>query len=508
MGLNPGQIVYNRYRIARLLDQGGMGAVYRAWDLTLNIPVALKEMLPDPNMPSQQLSELREQFRQEAQVLATLMHPNLPRVTDFFDWHGNNYLVMDFIEGESLASMISRYGSLPEQKVLNWAKELFSAIELCHQHNVLHRDIKPHNIIVRNDGRAVLVDFGLVKLWDPQQPQTQQIIRQMGTLEYAPLEQFGMQQKRHTDPRSDVYSLAATLYHALVGQKPPSALARLMEGQQIIPPQHTRPSVPPHVTQALMRALELDQEHRFQTMSAMKQAIFKSESNHRGVFQDSDGQQESSIGSPKFENKPQSPKGQWPIELSISLLMAASVALVQQMLMLQNLPIDFLVKLSLGSMFLGGIGWFIGDIIFQALTQPTTQNIPSADIHRPTQKLVMSTRKFFKSISTTEQIALMVLIVILAVVGAWTLGPKAFEVKWLWRYFPSYAMVGPLVYAAVGKQPGRAFVANVLVVLIGGLVLKKSVGIGAEPEIYLLGAVLGGVLMESIAWLAKKMFSE
>ena len=92
MALNAGQIIHGRYRIARLLGQGGMGAVYRAWDLSLNLPVALKEMLPDPTMDSMRLHELREQFRREAQVLATLSHPNLPRVTDFFEWNANVYL--------------------------------------------------------------------------------------------------------------------------------------------------------------------------------------------------------------------------------------------------------------------------------------------------------------------------------------------------------------------------------------------------------------------------------
>ncbi|MBN1179957.1 MAG: protein kinase, partial [Anaerolineae bacterium] len=105
MPLNQGQVIQNRYRIARLLRQGGMGSVYRAWDLTLNIPVALKEMLPEPGLQSQKLAAMRDQFQREAQVLAGLHHPNLPRVTDFFQWEGNAYLVMDFVEGESLDEM-------------------------------------------------------------------------------------------------------------------------------------------------------------------------------------------------------------------------------------------------------------------------------------------------------------------------------------------------------------------------------------------------------------------
>ncbi|MGC9083686.1 MAG: serine/threonine-protein kinase, partial [Anaerolineae bacterium] len=163
--LTPGTIRHNRYRIARLLGKGGMGAVYRAWDLRLNVPVAIKEMVPQPGIDPHTLTQLRQQFYQEAQVLARLHHPNLVRVTDYFEESGNAYLVMDFVEGESLADLIAARGPLPEAQVLEWARQLLDALAYCHSQGVLHRDIKPQNVIIRPDGRAVLVDFGLVKLW-------------------------------------------------------------------------------------------------------------------------------------------------------------------------------------------------------------------------------------------------------------------------------------------------------------------------------------------------------
>ena len=114
MSLNTGATLQGRYRVARQLGQGGMGAVYRVWDLRLNAPRAVKELTPQPGIDAELLMQLRQQFQQEAAVLANLSHPHLVRVTDFFEEGGNVYLVMDFIEGESLAERIAREGQLPE----------------------------------------------------------------------------------------------------------------------------------------------------------------------------------------------------------------------------------------------------------------------------------------------------------------------------------------------------------------------------------------------------------
>jgi len=208
--LNPGTMLQNRYRIVSMLGQGGMGAVYRAWDTRLNIPVALKEMTPQPGLDPNMLTQLRQQFQQEAAVLARLSHPHLVHVTDFFAEWGNTYLVMDFVEGENLADRIMRQGPLSEAQVLAWANQLLDALAYCHSQGVLHRDVKPQNVIIRPNGQAILVDFGLVKLWDPHDPRTKTAMRGMGTPEYAPPEQYDVA-AGHTDPRSDVYSLGATI---------------------------------------------------------------------------------------------------------------------------------------------------------------------------------------------------------------------------------------------------------------------------------------------------------
>jgi serine/threonine protein kinase len=206
MGLTTGDVLQNRYRVVSPLGHGGMGAVYRAWDTRLKIPLALKEMTAQPGLDQETLAQLHQQFEQEAAVLARLDHPHLVRVIDFFEERGNTYLVMGFVEGESLDSLIGREKALPESQVLAWANQLLDALAYCHSQGVIHRDIKPQNVIIRSDGRAVLVDFGLVKLWDPSDPHTRTAMRGMGTPEYAPPEQYGTR-PGHTDPRSDLYGL-------------------------------------------------------------------------------------------------------------------------------------------------------------------------------------------------------------------------------------------------------------------------------------------------------------
>lgn len=181
MPLTPGDILQNRYRVVSLLGQGGMGTVYHAWDLRLDVAVAIKELVPQPDLDTQLSSQLREQFRQEATVLARLKHPHLVDVRDYFEENGNTYLVMEFLEGESLAGYITRVGSVPEAQVLTWALQLLDALNYCHSQGILHRDIKPQNVIITLDGKVVLVDFGLVKFWGPAAASTRTVIRGAGT---------------------------------------------------------------------------------------------------------------------------------------------------------------------------------------------------------------------------------------------------------------------------------------------------------------------------------------
>jgi serine/threonine protein kinase len=270
--LSTGTVLQNRYRIVSLLKKGGMGAIYRAWHLSLNMPIAIKEMVPKPGLDAKNLNQLRQQFQQEAAVLAHLNHPNLVRVIDHFEEASKVYLVMDFVEGESLGDLIEQEGALPEDEVLEWADQLLDALAYCHDEGVIHRDIKPQNVLIRSDKRAMLVDFGLVKLWDPNDPQTRTAMRGLGTPEYAPPEQYGTL-PGHTSSRSDIYSLGATLYHALTGQAPMTAGDRTTALVPFPSVHDLNPQVSKKTSAAISRAMELQVPKRFGNAKEMQAAL-------------------------------------------------------------------------------------------------------------------------------------------------------------------------------------------------------------------------------------------
>jgi serine/threonine protein kinase len=205
-------------------------------------------------------------------VLARLEHPNLVNVTDFFSEEDNLYLVMRYVEGQSLDQRIQDQGPLPEVQVTSWARQLLTALVYCHNQGVLHRDIKPLNIIITPEGQAVLVDFGLVKLWNPQAPQTQTGLRGMATPGYAPPEQYeGM--AGHTDARSDLYSLGATLYHALTGHVPSAAFARITDPTALQELGSLQPPLDTTLEQVILKALALKPAERFQSAQEMESAL-------------------------------------------------------------------------------------------------------------------------------------------------------------------------------------------------------------------------------------------
>jgi serine/threonine protein kinase len=163
MPLPAGTLLNNRYRIVSILGQGGMGAVYRANDEHVGIPVAVKENLFLTD-------EYTRQFQREARILASLRHSGLPHVTDYFIIEGQGqYLVMDYIEGEDLRQRMERTGPLPEREAILIGISVLDALNHLHTREpaIIHRDIKPGNIKVTHDGQAVLVDFGLAKILTP-----------------------------------------------------------------------------------------------------------------------------------------------------------------------------------------------------------------------------------------------------------------------------------------------------------------------------------------------------
>ncbi len=269
MPLQDRALLNDRYRIEGILGQGGFGAVYRATDEELGLRCAVKE-----NLSLSPGSE--KQFRREARLLATLRHPNLPRVTNHFVIGAHQYLVMDFVEGEDSSSRLEQQGPLAEGEVLRWIEQVCSALIYLHalEAPIIHRDVKPANIKITPEGQAILVDFGLAKDWaagDTTSTGAKGI-----TPGFAPPEQYDL---GHTDARTDVYALGATLYNLLTGLIPPDSVNRLIGAAALIPPGELRPGVSPHLVSAILRAMEVEAESRFQ--SAGEFALALADSSYR-----------------------------------------------------------------------------------------------------------------------------------------------------------------------------------------------------------------------------------
>ncbi|MBU0510930.1 MAG: protein kinase [Chloroflexi bacterium] len=264
MTLERGASLHNRYRILEILGQGGMGSLYRAIDDNLGVEVAVKENLFTTD-------EYARQFRSEAIILANLRHPNLPRVSDHFviDGQGQN-LVMDHIAGEDLRERMDHLGIISEADVLIIGSAICDALTYMHTQKppVLHRDIKPGNVKITPQGQIYLVDFGLAKVVYAGQ-QTNTGARAM-TPGYSPPEQYGA---ARTDHRSDVYSLGATMYAALVGVIPEDSLARTMEQAELTPIRKRNPKISRRAASAIEKALEVHPGDRFQSAAEFKQAI-------------------------------------------------------------------------------------------------------------------------------------------------------------------------------------------------------------------------------------------
>ena len=277
--LAPGTVLRRRYKVVAPVGQGGMGAVYRADDLRLEgRTCAIKEVYPDPEASPAALAQSREQFRREAVTLARLDQPNLPKVSDTFTEGRREYLVMDFVSGQDLRQLMEerrRHGEfLDETTVLNWASQLCDALEYLHSQDppVLHRDIKPANIKLTPEGLIKLVDFGLVKLLATDESRTVTVLQGRGTVAYTPLEQYGGD-SGHTDARSYIYSLGATLYHLLTNQPPADAKQRFLDPGALVPPRAINPRISPATERAILAAIAMHPDQRPSNVAAFSELL-------------------------------------------------------------------------------------------------------------------------------------------------------------------------------------------------------------------------------------------
>ncbi len=215
--ISPDTLLEGRYLIVETIGRGGMGAVYKALDMRLeNTPVAVKEMSTNALGPGK-LAEAVEAFKKEASMLIKLRHPALPRITDYFS-NGDDrwYIVMDYIEGETLEAIAQKRGPIPEAELIDWAKQICGVLDYLHNQAppVIFRDLKPANIMLTSNNEIKLIDFGIARHFKPG---TTSDTSHYASLGFSPPEQYGEGQ---TDSRSDIYSLGATMHYLLTGIDP------------------------------------------------------------------------------------------------------------------------------------------------------------------------------------------------------------------------------------------------------------------------------------------------
>lgn len=265
--LQPGQVLQNRYRILGVIGVGGMGAVYQARDQHFQDVTrlcAVKEMI---NLQSDQ--GLREQtlrnFKREAELLATLSHPAIPQIFDFFSFGDRAYLVMEFIQGKDLeAIMNSTSQFLPTEQVVQWGVEICDVLNYLHSHKpdpIIFRDMKPSNVMIDHHRRVRLIDFGIARTFAVGQAGTT-----IGTEGYSPPEQY----KGEATSAADIYALGATMHHLLTRRDP--RLEPPFSFEQA-PISSINPSVPEEVSAVVMRALSYDPKQRYSSAEAMKQSL-------------------------------------------------------------------------------------------------------------------------------------------------------------------------------------------------------------------------------------------
>jgi serine/threonine protein kinase len=263
--LAPNHLLKERYRIVAQIGSGGMGTVYEAEDTLFDDHLVAVKELRQSGLSAQEMMEATTAFKREAHLLVGLNHPNLPKIQDYFADAGRWYLVMDFIEGETLETYMTHWtgGYLPVNEALDIAIQLCTVLNYLHtrQPPIIFRDLKPANVMRTPGGRLYLIDFGIARHFHPGQTKDTMAL---GSLGYAAPEQYG---KAQTTPRSDIFSLGAVLYQLLTGVDPSQAFFQFAPLNL-----HGRP-IPAGLETLLMHMLEKDASKRPESMAAVKQEL-------------------------------------------------------------------------------------------------------------------------------------------------------------------------------------------------------------------------------------------
>jgi eukaryotic-like serine/threonine-protein kinase len=278
--LQPGALLQQgRYKIDKTLGQGGFGITYKSTDQTTGAIVAVKEFFPDRSArigtvmhwsnaiaPAEQRKEL-EKFRAEAENLSKCQHPNIVKVYDWFEENQTAYIVMEFITGKPLSDILKQEGRLSEDRIRTYLQQIAEALKVVHAQQLLHRDLKPDNIILNANDQAILIDFGNARAFMANLTHK---LTNTGTPAYAPPEQTTS--RGRFSPSLDFYSLCATLYELITGIEPLSALERL-SSDTLKSPRQVAPHLSPLIDQIILTGLKLRAEERFQTADEILDAL-------------------------------------------------------------------------------------------------------------------------------------------------------------------------------------------------------------------------------------------
>jgi serine/threonine-protein kinase len=277
MGILPSgtKLLNGVYEIKRVLGQGGFGITYQAHDTRLSRPVALKEFFPEGcwregttvisagRWTSATYTDAKDNFLQEGKALGQFNHPGIVRVFYYFEENNTAYMVMEYLHGKSLAKLLQqRGGKMSEKESFFYIGKIAQALKIIHEGQFLHQDIKPDNVMLTDDDRVVLVDFGAARDFAGKNKDTK-FFTAMLTPGYAPLEQYGQTLKMGAF--TDVYALGATLYHLLTGEIPTSAVERAA-GVELKSIRELNPNINPEIEQAIFKAMMMEAQQRSQSV--------------------------------------------------------------------------------------------------------------------------------------------------------------------------------------------------------------------------------------------------
>ena len=264
--LAVGQVLRDRYTVQEMIAQGGMSTIYRVVDRNLPGQWAVKQMAP-LQAKAEDLASIRAQFRQEAEILTRLRHPGIPRVIDFFTEGEVDYLVEELVPGVTLEHRLDTVKMFTEYDSTRIALALMDILEYLHANKIVYRDMKPGNVMLTSEGRVVLVDFGIARLFTPGKSADTVIV---GTPGFASPEHYGRGQ---TDERSDIYSLGATLHQMLTGHDPADSPF------SFAPPAKAVPGLSSGISDLVMRSLDLKPQSRYPNVASMREALLTTRKN-------------------------------------------------------------------------------------------------------------------------------------------------------------------------------------------------------------------------------------